>query len=78
MYIIVTLSLQKQEEVDVEETDAIQTSSSEEPKMTTLNCSHGQRKHTAEYIITVSNKHGSDTASIEVVVLGELVTLFGE
>ena len=41
-----------------------------EPKKSTVICSSGVRKDTGDYIIVVENKHGSDTATINVVVLG--------
>lgn len=31
----------------------------------------GERKDTGEYTVVVANKHGSDDANIEVVVLGK-------
>ncbi|RUS77262.1 hypothetical protein EGW08_014976, partial [Elysia chlorotica] len=40
------------------------------PKKSTVTCKDGVRKHTGEYTITVTNKHGSDSATIDVVVLG--------
>lgn len=40
------------------------------PKKTTVDCTSGVRRDTGEYTVTVSNKHGSDTATINVVVLG--------
>ena len=43
------------------------------PKKTNLKYLSGDRKDTGEYTVTVANKHGSDDANIEVVVLGKLV-----
>jgi hypothetical protein len=39
------------------------------PKKTVIACKDPSRKDTAMYSITVSNKHGTDSAEIEVVVL---------
>ena len=60
---------QKGEERDLEPTDTIEII--DEPKRSTVNCKSGVRKDTGEYFITVANKHGSDSASISVVVLGQ-------
>ena len=38
----------------------------------TLVCKKALRKDTTKYTITVTNEHGSDTADIQVVVLGAL------
>ncbi|KAK3703484.1 hypothetical protein RRG08_024788 [Elysia crispata] len=59
---------QKQEVVPLEPSDAISVTNV--PKKSTVACTDGVRKHTGEYTITVSNKHGSDSATIDVVVLG--------
>lgn len=45
------------------------------PKETTVVCTEGARKDTGEYLLTVSNRHGADSAVISVVVLG-MVYLF--
>ena len=60
---------QKGEERDLEPTDTIEII--DEPKRSTVNCKSGVRKDTGEYYITIANKHGSDSASISVVVLGQ-------
>lgn len=41
------------------------------PKETTLSRNECIRKNTGMYKIVVENKHGSDNAEVEVVVLGE-------
>ncbi|XP_055900297.1 twitchin-like isoform X6 [Biomphalaria glabrata] len=58
----------KQEEAPFEPTDVLTLNN--KPKETTIDCRDGLRKHTGEYILTVTNKHGSDSATISVVVLG--------
>nr|KAG5709145.1 hypothetical protein BaRGS_028601 [Batillaria attramentaria] len=58
----------KGEVTDLQPSETIQIESV--PKNTTVNCKSGVRKDTGEYIVTVANKHGSDTATIDVVVLG--------
>ncbi|XP_070200689.1 twitchin-like isoform X4 [Littorina saxatilis] len=58
----------KMEEKPLEHTDTIKIHN--EPKLSTVDCISGVRKDTGEYIVTVANKHGSDTANISVVVLG--------
>ena len=60
---------QKAEEVELKPTDNIEMK--KEPGLSTVSCKTGTRKDTGEYTITVTNKHGSDSATIEVVVLGE-------
>jgi len=39
--------------------------------MSTIICRTCERKDTAKYTITVSNEHGSDSAEIDLVVLGQ-------
>ncbi|XP_076471204.1 twitchin-like [Babylonia areolata] len=58
----------KGEDVEVTPTDTLEIQN--EPGETVINCKSGLRKDTGEYTITVANKHGSDSATIEVVVLG--------
>ncbi|XP_059156398.1 twitchin-like isoform X4 [Physella acuta] len=58
----------KQEELPLEPSDVLSLAS--KPRETTIECKDGARKHTGEYTLTVSNKHGSDSATISVVVLG--------
>ncbi|KAL8565325.1 hypothetical protein ACOMHN_029021 [Nucella lapillus] len=58
----------KGEEVDLKPTDALKIQN--EPGLATVDCKSGVRKDTGDYTITVANKHGSDTATIDVVVLG--------
>lgn len=40
-------------------------------------CRESARKDTAVYTITVTNDHGSDSAEIELVVLGQCCTEYG-
>ena len=54
---------------DVQPSDHMKIDNST-PKKTVLNCTDPQRKDTAVYTINVTNKHGSDSADIEVVCLG--------
>lgn len=42
-----------------------------EPKKSQLSCKSAVRADTGEYYISVENEHGSDTASMSVVVLSE-------
>ncbi|CAL1540886.1 unnamed protein product, partial [Lymnaea stagnalis] len=58
----------KQEEVPLEPSDVITITN--KPKETTVECKEGLRKHTGEYTLTVTNKHGSDSATVNLVVLG--------
>lgn len=58
----------------LEPTDVIKITN--KPKETTVACSDSARKHTGEYILTVSNKHGSDSAVVNVVVLGTFEFFF--
>ena len=46
------------------------------PKETTISRTECIRKNTGMYKIVVENKHGSDFAEIEVVVLGKWIILF--
>ena len=39
--------------------------------VSTIICREAQRKDTAVYTITVANEHGSDSADIELIVLGQ-------
>jgi len=43
--------------------------------ITTIICQSAEREDTAKYIITVNNDHGSDSADIELVVLGQYRTV---
>ena len=40
----------------------------------TIICRTAERKDTAKYTITVTNEHGSDSADIDLVVLGQYPT----
>lgn len=61
--------VQKGEQTELKPSDTIQIVNV--PQLSTVDCKSGLRKDTGEYIITVTNKHGSDTATINVVVLGK-------
>jgi len=39
--------------------------------VSTIVCRSAERKDTSKYTITVTNEHGSDSADIELVVLGQ-------
>jgi len=43
--------------------------------ISTIICRETQRKDTAIYTITVSNDHGSDSADIELIVLGRYLAV---
>jgi hypothetical protein len=67
---------QDQQEHLIEPSDHISIDNNT-PKKTVIACKDPSRKDTAMYSITVSNKHGTDSAEIEVVVLGKQnLTLF--
>ncbi|XP_061166987.1 twitchin-like isoform X9 [Saccostrea echinata] len=57
----------KEEEITPDSNVRIDNST---PKKTSLKYTSGDRKDTGEYTVIVANKHGSDDANIEVVVLG--------
>ncbi|XP_052707844.1 twitchin-like isoform X13 [Crassostrea angulata] len=57
----------KEEEVTPDSNVSIDNST---PKKSKLKYLSGERKDTGEYTVVVANKHGSDDANIEVVVLG--------
>ena len=57
---------------EIIEPSADMTIDNDTPKKTVLTCKEPARKDTAVYTITVTNKHGSDSADLEVVVLGKL------
>ena len=63
------LLFQEGKQEDVEPSDEV-TIDNSTPKKSNLKYSKPQRKDTGEYTITVTNKHGTDSADIEVVVLG--------
>ncbi|KAL8579176.1 hypothetical protein ACOMHN_010760 [Nucella lapillus] len=58
----------KGEEAELKPSSTIEIE--DRPKLSTVSCRKGERRDTGEYIITIQNKHGSDTATINVVVLG--------
>lgn len=58
----------KEEEVTPDSNVSIDNST---PKKSKLKYLSGERKDTGEYTVVVANKHGSDDANIEVVVLGK-------
>ena len=39
-------------------------------KNTIITCSRALRKNTGKYTLTIKNQHGSDSATVEVVILG--------
>ena len=45
--------------------------------ITTIICESAEREDTAKYTISVNNDHGSDSADIELVVLGRLFLVVG-
>lgn len=61
---------QDKKEEPLEPSDHISIDNKTEKK-STLTCKEPSRKDTAMYNVTVTNKHGSDTADVEVVVLGK-------
>jgi len=46
--------------------------------VSTIICREAQRKDTAKYTVTVSNEHGSDSADIELIVLGPSLAVSNE
>ncbi|XP_071120619.1 twitchin-like isoform X18 [Mytilus edulis] len=63
------MNKQDKKEEPIEPSDHISIDNKTEKK-STLTCKEPSRKDTAMYNVTVTNKHGSDTADVEVVVLG--------
>ncbi|XP_071104533.1 twitchin-like isoform X3 [Haliotis cracherodii] len=55
-------------EIPLEPSDVVAIKN--EPKKSTVDNNKSIRKHTGLYTITVANKHGQDTETVEVVVLG--------
>jgi len=45
--------------------------------ITTIICESAEREDTAKYTISVNNDHGSDSADIELVVLGQYRIVVG-